>query len=611
MCGIVGMIGGRECAGVLLEGLKRLEYRGYDSAGLATVEGGELCITRAPGKLAALEGLLQARPMPGRLGVGHTRWATHGRPSEENAHPHRYKDVVVVHNGIIENYRELKQELLERGHEFSSQTDSEILAHLIQDECEKGLALVEATHAALKRLEGSFAVAVLHRAVPDGFVAAKRMSPLIVGLGENEAFVASDVPALLAQTRRFLFLEDGDVAWVHAGGADVRSLVTGQKLWREARQVTWTPAMAEKGGYKHFMLKEIHEQPRALSDTLRPRMDLHTGRVHLEELAPLNEAMARRIERVCVVACGTSYHAGLVGKTILEKLAKVPCDVEVASEFRYREPLVDSRHLVVVVSQSGETADTLAGAQEAKARGASVLAICNAVDSSIARLADAVLYTHAGPEIGVASTKAFVCQMGAFYLLAAWMADCRKQVSSAAAYELLRQVAEIPTDMELALLQGSQIRDIARKYIGCRSMLYLGRGLSHPIALEGALKLKELSYIHAEGFAAGEMKHGPIALVDEAVPSVFIVPQGASYEKTVSNIEEIRSRGGPVIAVAIEGDERVKMVADDVLFVPRCTELAHPFLTILPLQLLAYHVADLKGTDVDQPRNLAKSVTVE
>jgi len=321
--------------------------------------------------------------------------------------------------------------------------------------------------------------------------------------------------------------------------------------------------------------------------------------------------MARRVERVCVVACGTSYHAGLIGKTILEKLARVPCDVEVASEFRYREPLVDSRHLVVVVSQSGETADTLAGAQEAKARGASVLAICNAVDSSIARLADAVLYTHAGPEIGVASTKAFVCQMGAFYLLAAWIAECRQQVSPDAAYELLRQVAQIPSDMELAISQSGHIRDVARKYMGCRSMLYLGRGLSHPIALEGALKLKELSYIHAEGFAAGEMKHGPIALVDDQVPSVFIVPQGASYEKTISNIEEIRSRGGPVIAVAIEGDERIAQVADDVLYVPACSELAHPFLTILPLQLLAYHVADLKGTDVDQPRNLAKSVTVE
>jgi glucosamine--fructose-6-phosphate aminotransferase (isomerizing) len=369
--------------------------------------------------------------------------------------------------------------------------------------------------------------------------------------------------------------------------------------------------MAEKGGYKHFMLKEIHEQPRALADTLRPRMDLHTGRIHLEELEPLNETVAWRIERVCVVACGTSYHAGLVGKTVLEKLARVPCDVEVASEFRYREPIIDERHLVIVVSQSGETADTLAGAQEARARGAKVLAICNAVDSSIARMADAVLYTHAGPEIGVASTKAFICQMGAFYLLAAWMAECRGQVNVSAACELLREVAKIPGDMEATLQLGAHVREVARKYMGSRSMLYLGRLLSHPIALEGALKLKELSYIHAEGFPAGEMKHGPIALVDEEVPSVFIVPQGASYEKTLSNIEEIRSRGGPVIAVAVEGDERIGHVADDVLFVPPCGELAHPFLTILPLQLLAYHVADLKGTDVDQPRNLAKSVTVE
>lgn len=610
MCGIVGLAGTQDCAEVLLDGLKRLEYRGYDSAGIATLHEGEFNMVRAEGKLKILADMMRDKSLPGQLGVGHTRWATHGRPSEENAHPHRFRDTVVVHNGIIENYSSIKTELRKKGHEFGSETDSEIIAHLIEQAAGEHDNLVDAVRSALSILHGSFAIAVLHRDYPDTIVAARRMSPLVLGLGDGENYVASDVPALLSLTREFIFLEDDEIAAVTPGGVELFNLGNRQPVKRAAKHVSWTPAMAEKGGYKHFMLKETHEQPRAVSDTIGPRLGLSEGEVLFEELEGLQET-AGSWERVCIIACGTSYHAGLVGKSLIEQFARVPCDVEVASEFRYRDPLVSEKQLVVAVTQSGETADTLAAAKEAQRKGATLVTICNAVDSSLPRMSDATIYTHAGPEIGVASTKAFTCQMAVFYLLAVWLAKAVGKIDKAQVLKMLEEVAELPVQMEKVLASAPYVQKVARKYMKSSSMLFLGRGLAHPMALEGALKLKELSYIHAEGYPAGEMKHGPIALVDEAVPSLFIVPVGASYEKTVSNIEEIKSRGGPVIAVVTEGENRVVDLADDVFFIPECSTAVHPFLSILPLQLFAYYVADLKGTDVDQPRNLAKSVTVE
>ncbi len=610
MCGIVGLAGTSDCADVLLDGLKRLEYRGYDSAGIATLHENEFHMIRAEGKLKILAGMMKDRSLPGDVGIGHTRWATHGRPSEENAHPHRFKDTVVVHNGIIENYSRIKSELIRKGHKFGSETDSEIIAHLVQQAAGAHDNLVDAVRTALSALHGSFAIAVMHRDYPDTIVAARRMSPLVLGLGEGENYVASDVPALLSLTRDFIFLEDDEIAAVTPAGAEVFKLADRRPVKRQAKHVSWTPAMAEKGGYKHFMLKETHEQPRAVSDTLGPRLGLSEGEVLFEELEDLREG-APTWERVCIIACGTSYHAGLVGKSLIEEFARLPCDVEVASEFRYRNPLVSEKQLVVAVTQSGETADTLAAAKEAQRKGATLVTICNAVDSSLPRISDATIYTHAGPEIGVASTKAFTCQMAVFYLLAVWLAQAVGKIDKATVLKMLEEVAELPVQMEKVLASAPYVQKVARKYMKARSMLYLGRGLAHPMALEGALKLKELSYIHAEGYPAGEMKHGPIALIDDAVPSLFIVPMGASYEKTVSNIEEIKSRGGPVIAVVTEGESRVVELADDVFFIPQCSTAVHPFLSILPLQLFAYYVADLKGTDVDQPRNLAKSVTVE
>ncbi len=610
MCGIVGMVGERPCVDVLLDGLKRLEYRGYDSAGIATVTGDTFDIVRSAGKLRELEALLRQRSLEGTTGIGHTRWATHGRPSEENAHPHRFRDVVVVHNGIIENYRTLKRELAEQGHTFTSETDSEIISHLVQRAYDENGGLLEAVRTALLRLTGSFAIGVLHVAHPETLVVARRMSPLVLGLGDGENYVASDIPALLSQTRRFIFLEDDEIARLTREEASIYSLADLSPIEREPRHISWTPAMAEKGGYKHFMLKEIYEQPRAVSDTLRPRLGLDDGDVHLEELGELADKAAT-FKAVSIVACGTSFHAGLVGKYLIEEMARIPCSLEVASEFRYRNPLVDEGHLFISISQSGETADTIAAVQEGQARGASLLSICNVVDSTLARMADAPLYTYAGPEIGVASTKAFTAQLAALVLVSIWLARRRNCLDADGARKLLEALTHLPVLMEETLTSDGHIQETAKKYIRTGSMLYLGRGLGFPIALEGALKLKELSYIHAEGYPAGEMKHGPIALIDDEVPSLFVVPAGSSYEKTLSNIEEIKSRGGPVIAVTTTGMERVVELADDVFFIPPCDPLLYPFLTVLPLQLFAYHVADLKGTDVDQPRNLAKSVTVE
>ncbi len=611
MCGIVGMVGdGRPCVSVLLEGLKRLEYRGYDSAGIATVHGGDFEIVRSAGKLRNLEARLGERKLTGTVGIGHTRWATHGRPSEANAHPHRFEDVVVVHNGIIENYASLKSDLTAQGHTFSSETDSEIIAHLLHRayrDCDDLLVAVQTT---LRQLTGSFAIGVLHVAHPDRLVVARRMSPLVLGLGETENYVASDVPALLAETRKFIFLEDDDIAVLTKSNVAIYGLADLAPIERPVRNITWTPAMAEKGGYKHFMLKEIYEQPRAVSDTLRPRLALADGDVALEELGDL-EARANEWDGIAIVACGTSYHAGLVGKYLIEELVRIPCTLEVASEFRYRRPLVDKRHLLVCVSQSGETADTIAAVQEAQKRGASVLTICNVVDSTLARMSDAPLYTFAGPEIGVASTKAFTAQLAAFALLTIWLGRRRGVMDAEAGRGLLQDLIHLPVLMEEALKEDKHIQATARKFVRTNSMLFLGRGLGFPIALEGALKLKELSYIHAEGYPAGEMKHGPIALVDDETPSLFVVPAGASFEKTISNMEEIKSRGGPIIAVTTTGQDRVKDLAEDIFHIPPCNAFLESFLTVLPLQLFAYHVADLKGTDVDQPRNLAKSVTVE
>jgi len=610
MCGIVGMVGDTPCAEILLDSLKRLEYRGYDSAGIATMNDGEFEIVRSAGKLARLAGRMRGNTPQGTIGIGHTRWATHGRPSEQNAHPHCFEDTVVVHNGIIENYSQLKSELAEEGHLFSSETDSEIIAHLIHQGYARTGNLLESVRQALLRLHGSFAIAVLHLKEPDTMVAARRMSPLVVGLGDSENFVASDVPAVLSITRRFIFMEDDEIAVLSRDAVRFFSLDDLAVIERTPKLISWTPAMAEKGGYKHFMLKEIYEQPRSVSDTLRPRLDLSRGDVLLEELAGLEEQFDSW-QSVSIVACGTSYHAGLMGKYLIETLVRIPCEVDVASEFRYRDPLVTDRQLLITISQSGETADTIGAVREAQEKGASILSICNVVDSTLARMADATVYTYAGPEIGVASTKAFTCQMAVLSLIAIWLGRKSGRLSGTEADKLLQELAELPSHMERVLTTAPLIQQAARKYLRISSMLYLGRGLAFPIALEGALKLKELSYIHAEGYPAGEMKHGPIALIDDDVPSLFVVPGGAGFWKTMSNIEEIRSRGGPVIAVTTEGEEQVAERADHVFYVPPCSALFHPFLTVLPLQLFAYYVADLKGTDVDQPRNLAKSVTVE
>jgi glutamine---fructose-6-phosphate transaminase (isomerizing) len=610
MCGIVGMVGGRQCVDILFDGLRRLEYRGYDSAGIAVLKDGELDIVRSEGKLDRLQELLRNRRPSGDVGIGHTRWATHGRPNEANAHPHRFADTVVVHNGIIENYAILKKELAAQGHVFSSETDSEVIAHLIEQALAQETDLLRAVRAALKLVKGSFAIAVLNALHNDEIVVARRMSPLVVGLGEGENFVASDIPALLSQTRRFIFLEDNEIARLTRERIELFSLGDLTSVERPPRHVSWTPAMAEKGGYKHFMLKEIHEQPRAVADTLRPRLGLEDGNVHLEELGVLTDQV-RHCSELAIVACGTSYHAGLVGKYLIEKLARVPCTLEVASEYRYRDPIVTPKTLFVSVSQSGETADTIAAVQEGQRKGASILSICNVVDSTLARMADATLYTYAGPEIGVASTKAFTSQLSAFVLLALWLGSRRGTVSPKKLQQLLQELSHLPVLMEEAIVSEEKIQEVARRYVRTTSMLYLGRGLSYPIALEGALKLKELSYIHAEGYPAGEMKHGPIALIDDTVPSLFIAPEDASYEKTLSNMEEVRSRSGRVLAVTTPGASRVLDLADDVFVIPAAGPILTPFLTVVPLQQFAYHVADLKGTDVDQPRNLAKSVTVE
>ena len=567
---------------------------------------GQTQVLRCQGKLAALEALLGRSPLTGTLGIGHTRWATHGRPSDQNAHPHKVGPVSVVHNGIVENHVALRQRLEKAGRRFSSETDTEVIAHLVEEALAQGeRSLVAAVAGALRQVEGSYAVAVVSDAHPDHFVAAKSGSPLVIGIGKGEQFVASDAPAILEYTRDFIFLEDGDLAVIAATGVTVTDL-DGKPRPRAAKSVTWTAGQAEKGGFAHFMLKEIHEQPGAVGDTISGRLSGASGAVDLD-----GQDLGEAPRRLVILACGTSYHAGLVGKFLVENLARLPCEVDLASEFRYREPVIGPRDLVVAISQSGETADTLAALKEARARGARVLAICNVVDSAIPRAADFVLYTHAGPEIGVASTKCFTAQLAALAVLAIYLGRRSQAIADPVLAQAATELLHIPDKMAKTLRGIGDLRQLAHKYMHARDFLFLGRGPNYPIALEGALKLKEISYLHAEGYAAGEMKHGPIALIDDGLPVVVIATRGKSYDKVLANLAEVRARDGHVIAVVTKGDETIAAHCQDVLWVEDTAPLFQPLLTVLPLQILAYAVAVARGTDVDQPRNLAKSVTVE
>src|SRR5512138_574476 len=611
MCGIVGYVGPRQCSDLIIGGLRKLEYRGYDSAGIAVVGPSGLAVKRAKGKLANLVALLRDAPLAGCTGIGHTRWATHGRPSDENAHPHAYGGVAVVHNGIIENHLALKAALVARGHRFASETDTEIIAHVVADALQGGAKdLRAAVRQALGRLEGTYAVAVVSEKRPNEIVAAKNASPLVVGYGKGESFLASDVPAILEHTREVNYLEEGELAVLTADGIVIHGR-NGEPVQRKARKIEWSAVAAEKDGHKHFMHKEIFEQPRAVADTIRGRASLEQGDVVLDGVE-LPEGYAKSLERVVIVACGTSWHAGLSGRLMIESLARLPCEVELASEFRNRDPLVSEKVLCLAISQSGETADTLAAVKIAKARGAKAYSICNVVGSAIPRECDGgTLLTRAGPEIGVASTKAFTTQLAGLFLLAVKLGRLRGALSPEKAREHLEALRHVPGWMEGMIRQEAALMPIAKRCAAARDVLFLGRGSQFPVALEGALKLKEISYIHAEGYAAGEMKHGPIALIDDALPVVVLATKEPAYEKTLGNMEEVRARGGHVFAVVSEGDTLAASLAEVALTVPHAPPLLAPLLSILPLQFLAYHVADLKGTDVDQPRNLAKSVTVE
>src|SRR6266478_1879927 len=619
MCGIVGYIGTRKAVPIILDGLKRLEYRGYDSAGLAVVgDDGELTVRRASGKLRNLEDAIRLSPLDGSYGIGHTRWATHGRPIEENAHPHRdcTGQIVVVHNGIVENYLSLKQQLQDEGHKFVTETDTEIIAHLVEKHFSGNLE--SAVRAAVKQLTGVFALAVLSTADPNKIVAARSGPPVVIGLGDNEYFVASDVPAILGHTRDMFFLADGDMAVLTHEGVRL-SEFEGRPVNRQVSHILWDPIMAEKGGYKHFMLKEIYEQPRAVRDTTLGRVGQETGRIFLDEM-DISPKQFKEFRQVRIVACGTSWHAALAGKFMIEKLSRVPVEVDYGSEFRYRDPIVSNDTLTIVISQSGETADTLAAQREAKQKGAKTLAICNVVGSMVTREAAGTIYTHAGPEIGVASTKAFTAQLTALMLISLYLGQLREKLSADLAKKLMQEFTRIPQKLEM-ILQADRdgiYEALARQFFRHTDFLYLARGIHYPIALEGALKLKEISYIHAEGYPAGEMKHGPNALIDENLPVVVLATRDefdsesmTRYEKSVSNIQEVKARDGIVISVVSEGDHLARKVSDHAIEIPTAPELMAPILEIVPLQLLAYHIAVRRGCDVDQPRNLAKSVTVE
>ncbi len=617
MCGIVGYVGAQRAVPIIMDGLKRLEYRGYDSAGVAVYcDDQTLGVRRASGKLRNLEDVLRLDPVDGNYGIGHTRWATHGRPSEENAHPHRdcTGDIVVVHNGIVENFLPLKELLQNEGHTFKTETDTEVIAHLVEKYFEGNLE--SAVRCAVKQLRGVFALAVLDRNDPNKIVAAREGPPVVIGLGKGEYFVASDVPAILSHTRDMFFLADGDMAVLTLDGVQLTDF-DGRPVNRQVQHVLWDPIMAEKGGYKHFMLKEIFEQPRAIRDTTLGRVGQESGRIFLDEM-DITPAEFQAFKQVKIIACGTSWHAALAGKFMIEKLARIPVEVDYGSEFRYRDPIVSSDILTVVISQSGETADTRAAQWEAKRKGSKSLAICNVVGSMITREASGTIYTHAGPEIGVASTKAFTCQLTALAILALYLAEIRGQIDEACARTFVHELVTIPGKLETILANDQQYEDLARKLFRATDFLYLGRGIHFPIALEGALKLKEISYIHAEGYPAGEMKHGPNALIDENLPVVVLATHDPTskesmilYEKTLSNIQEVKAREGKVLAIVTEGDTEVRKVAEDVIEIPGAPDLLVPILEIVPLQLLAYHIAVRRGCDVDQPRNLAKSVTVE
>ena len=623
MCGIVGYVGQKSVVPVIIEGLRKLEYRGYDSAGIAVAGNGDgLQVRRAEGKLRNLEEVIRSKPLEGSYGIGHTRWATHGRPTEENAHPHRdcTGRVVVVHNGIVENYLSLKKRLIEEGHKFSTETDTEVIAHLIENVFQSGNgtrpSLEEAVRKTVKQLTGVFALVVISADDPNKIVAARNGPPAVVGLGQNEYFVASDIPAILHHTRDLFFLADGDLAVITPSGVQLTDF-DAKPIQRQVQRVTWDPIQAEKGGFKHFMLKEIYEQPRAVRDTTLGRISQDSGRVFLEEMQ-VTEDDFRQANKVNIAACGTSWHAGLAGKFMIERLARVPVEVDYASEYRYRDPITGPDAITLLITQSGETADTIAAQREAKAKGSKTLAICNVVGAMIAREAAGTIYTHAGPEIGVASTKAFTAQLTALFLFALFLAQKRNQLNQQQSIKLVQELTRLPGKLEAILNHDEACEALARQYQKVQDFLFLGRGIHYPIALEGALKLKEISYIHAEGYPAGEMKHGPNALIDENLPVVVLATRDPDdpdsvlrYEKTISNIKEVTARSGKVIAIATEGDEEIHESADHVLYVPKAPELLLPILEVVPLQLLAYHIAVRRGCDVDQPRNLAKSVTVE
>ena len=614
MCGIIGYIGPQPVVPVLIDGLRRLEYRGYDSAGVAVVRHGHIELRRSAGKLARLEAAILSEPLEGEYGLGHTRWATHGRPTEENAHPHRdcTGRIVVVHNGIIENYLDLKRQLQREGHAFVTETDTEIVAHLVEQEMQDD-GLEAAVRRALLQLRGVFAVVLLSSDDPDKIVAVRKGPPVVIGLGEGEFFVASDIPAILSHTRDVVFLGDDEIAVVTRSGVEFTDF-SGKPVSKVTQRVLWDPVMAERAGYKHFMLKEIFEQPRAARETVLGRVSEEQSRVFLDEVN-LDEPTLGSVEKLVVLACGTSWHAGLVGKYLLEELAQIPTEVDYGSEYRYRNPIVDDRTLAIVITQSGETADTLAALREARRKGAHSIAICNVVGSMATRESDGTVYTHAGPEIGVASTKAFTSQLVALYLLALYLGQVRGTLTPDRARPHISALLRLPALMEQALKCASQIEEIAARFYTRSDFLYLGRGINYPIALEGALKLKEISYIHAEGYPAGEMKHGPIALIDEQMPVVAIAPHDAIFDKMLGNIQEAKARGGSVVALTTPGDDKIASLFDAerdfIITLPEAPPLLMPLLAVVPLQLLAYDIAVRRGCDVDQPRNLAKSVTVE
>ncbi|KAF0135133.1 MAG: glucosamine--fructose-6-phosphate aminotransferase (isomerizing) [Candidatus Saganbacteria bacterium] len=614
MCGIFGYIGTKEALPFLIEGLKKLEYRGYDSSGVATIDKGRLFIEKCAGKISDLEKKINERPIRGPIGIGHTRWATHGQPSDQNSHPHEDCTglIAVVHNGIIENYLPLRRALADEGHKFLSTTDTEVIAHLIEKYFTKAgqnVPLEEAVRQAMLAVEGSYSIAVLYEKQPNKIVAARKGSPLIIGISEGETFISSDIPAMLKYTSQIIYLNDYEIATITEDGVKVET-IHGQKVEKEAVFISWDPESAEKGGYAHFMLKEIHEQPKAIRDTISGRVKVDESFIHFDELN-FTEEEARQINRVVFTACGTSWHAGLIGEYLIEQFVKIPAEVEYAAEFRYRHPIVDENTLVIAISQSGETADTLGAVWEAKAQGAKVISICNVVGSSIARESHGIIYTYAGPEIGVASTKAFTTQLTVIYLFALFLAKKRGSISKLEAQKMISDLIAIPDKIEQFLGREKEIEAAAERFSKCSNTLFLGRGKGFPIALEGALKLKEISYIHAEGYPAAEMKHGPIALIDENMPVVVLALAGRRYDKILGNIEEVKARGGIVVAVAVEGDAMVCEKADEVIYIPQTTEALSPILAVIPLQLLAYYIAVKRGCHVDQPRNLAKSVTVE